>query len=159
MCCIGALIIMNLNSLHHEVVGNKSILSCNPRNLYNTHTFIYTHTLQVHYTTLTPHLPTFIKNSTTLKCPPPQAAAITVSSTGQDLQSIQWRISILPVDAAAVVVVVVVVVVVGESVVSKAQYYYITTGLYYMCVLYRSPHNYYFKFSPSRSGRKYEKTI
>ena len=49
--------------------------------------------------------------------------------------------------------VVVVVVVVGGSVVSKAQYYYyITTGLY-LCVLYRSPHNCNFKFSPSRSGK------
>ncbi len=48
--------------------------------------------------------------------------------------------------------VVVVVVVVGGSVVSKAQYYYITTGLY-ICVLYRSPHSFDFKFSPSRSGK------
>ena len=45
-----------------------------------------------------------------------------------------------------------VVVVVGGSVVSKAQYYYITTGLY-ICVLYRSPHSFDFKFSPSRSGK------
>ena len=45
-----------------------------------------------------------------------------------------------------------VVVVVGGDVVSKAQYYCITTGLY-MCVLYRSPHNSNFKFSPSRSGK------
>ena len=37
MCCIGALIIIILNSLHHEVVGNLSIVSSNPQILYNTH--------------------------------------------------------------------------------------------------------------------------
>ena len=50
---------------------------------------------------------------------------------------------------------IIMVVEVGGSVVSKAQYYYITTGLYlYLCVLYRSPHNCNFKFSPARSGKK-----
>ena len=53
---------------------------------------------------------------------------------------------------------VVVVVIVGGDVVSKAQYYYITTGLY-ICVLYRSPHICYFKFSPSISGKKKDLTI
>ena len=36
---------------------------------------------------------------------------------------------------------------------SSVLLYYITTGLY-LCVLYRSPHNYHFRFSQSRSGKK-----
>ena len=56
MCCIRALIIYTLNSLHHEVVGSNKIISSNPRIPYNinTHTQHYnytTTTLQLHYNT------------------------------------------------------------------------------------------------------------
>ena len=43
VCCIGALIIKILISFHQEVVRCIKTLSRNPRNLYNTHTYIYTH--------------------------------------------------------------------------------------------------------------------
>ena len=48
VCCIGALIIHILNSLHHEVVRWSSKISSNHRILYKLHT----NTLSLHYTTL-----------------------------------------------------------------------------------------------------------
>ena len=48
VCCIGALIIRILNSLHHEVVGSYYGISSNPRIPYNTLIYI----ISLHYTIL-----------------------------------------------------------------------------------------------------------
>ena len=66
MCCIGALIILILNSLHHEVVRDNSFVSSNSR---IPTTYIQIHTT-LHYTTLHYTTHTTLTSSITnlLKC-------------------------------------------------------------------------------------------